>query len=74
MSGVCVRCGRVYTVCPQYISPMPKPCRVCGGAGQMWKDTDYFTCERCEGDGWDTPLEGCCGDHDEEHEPEGDIL
>jgi len=51
---------------------MPNPCRVCGGSGQVWRNDDYYTCLRCEGDGWDTPLEGCCdcGDDYEEDEPE----
>jgi len=68
MTAVCVQCGCIYTVCPQYISPMPNPCRVCGGGGQIWKGDAYYTCERCEGEGWDTPLEGCCGDCGEDHE------
>jgi hypothetical protein len=67
MSAVCVQCGRVYTVCPQYISPMPEVCRECGGMGIVWRDGE-FTCQRCEGDGWDTPLEGCCDDCGEEEE------
>jgi hypothetical protein len=73
VSAVCVQCGCVYTVCPQYISAMPNPCRLCGGGGQVWKGDDYYTCLRCEGDGWDTPLEGCCdcGEEHEEDEPEG---
>ena len=38
----------------------------------MWRGDDYYTCERCEGDGWDTPLEGCCdgGNDCEEDEPD----
>jgi A2L zinc ribbon domain len=48
---------------------MPKDCQVCGGSGTLWRDDDYYTCLRCEGDGWDTPLDGCCDcgkDHEED--------
>jgi A2L zinc ribbon domain len=71
----CSKCGRLWvcaTGTAASISPMPNPCRVCGGSGQVWRNDDYYTCLRCEGDGWDTPLEGCCdcGDDYEEDEPE----
>jgi len=53
------------------ISPMPNPCRVCGGLGDVWRNNEPFTCQRCEGTGWDTLLDGCCDcgeDCDEEPE------
>jgi len=74
MSAVCASCGRVWvcmTGTAASISPMPDPCRLCGGPGTGWKGDDYYTCIRCEGTGWDTLLEGCGCDDDEQEDDRG---
>jgi hypothetical protein len=77
MTGtVCPTCGRLWvctTGTAASISPMPKPCRVCGGVRNRW-DFDEppveDECPRCGGTGYDTPLAPWCLESEEHaHEP-----